>query len=87
MFFNPFSDRWQAAPMIWFANTFHQEKCTVIESLHGGVKLIRRSHKSGPSLVTLSFPSMKDCLAYADKNRFQINIMYSGRKKKVVEAR
>lgn len=73
--------------MIWFANTFHQEKCTVIESLHGGVKLIRRSHKSGPSLVTLSFPSMKDCLEYADKNRFQINIMYSGRKKREIEAR
>ncbi len=87
MSFNPFSDRWQAAPMIWFANTFHQEKCTVIESLHGRVKLIRRSHKSGPSLVTLSFPSMKDCLEYADKNRFQINIMYSGRKKREIEAR
>jgi hypothetical protein len=77
----------EAALMIWFAETFHQEKCTVIESLHGQVKLIKRSHKSGPSLVTLSFLSLKDCLEYADKNRFQINIMYSGKKRKEIEAR
>lgn len=72
--------------MIWFADTLPQEKCTIIESLHGGVKLIKRSHPFGPRLVTLSFPRMKDCLDYADKNRFQINMMYSGRKRKEVEA-
>jgi len=71
--------------MIWFADIFHQEKCTVIESLHGKVKLIKRSHQFGPRLVTLSFPTLKDCLEYADKNRFQINIMYSVRKKKGIK--
>jgi hypothetical protein len=78
--------RWWAALMIWFADTFRQEKCTVIESLRGEVKLIKRSYQSGPRLVTLSFPSLRDCLEYADKNRFQINIMYSVRKKREIEA-
>lgn len=73
--------------MIWLMEPFHKEKCTVIESLHGDVKLIKRSHKSGPSLITLRFSNLKDCLEYADKNQFQINIMYSGRKKKESEAR
>ena len=73
--------------MIWFADTFHKEKCTVIQSLHGEVKLIKRSYRSRPSLVTLCFSNLKDCLEYADKNQFQINIMYSGRKKKESEAK
>ena len=64
--------------MILVADTFHKEKCTVIQSLYGKVKLIKRSHESRPSLETLSFPNLKDCLEYADKNQFQINIMYSG---------
>ncbi len=68
--------------MIWFTDTFHKQQCTVIESLHGEAKLIKRSHQSGLPLVSLRFPNLKDCLEYADKNRFQINIMYSGRKKK-----
>ena len=67
--------------MIWFTDTFHKEKCTVIQSLHGEVKLIKRSYKSRPSLVTFCFSNLKDCLEYADKNQFQINIMHSGRKK------
>ena len=67
--------------MIWFTEPFHKEKCTVIQSLHGEVKLIKRSYRSRPSLVTLSFSNLKDCLEHADKNQFQINIMYSGRKK------
>ena len=65
--------------MILVADTLHKKKCTVIQSLHGGVKLIKRSHESRPSLVTLSFPNLKDCLEYVDKNQFEINIMYSGR--------
>jgi len=73
--------------MIWFTEPLHKEKCTVIESLHGDVKLIKRSHKSGPSLVTLRFPNLKDCLEYADQNQFQINIMYSGRKQKESQAK
>ena len=67
--------------MVWFADIIHKEKCTVIESLQGEVKLIKRSYKSGASLVTISFDSLKDCLEYADKNRFQINVMYSARRK------
>jgi len=73
--------------MIWFADTFHKEKCTVIESLGGEAKLIKRSYKPQPSLVTLRFPNLEDCLEYADKNQFQVNIMYSGRKKKESEAK
>jgi hypothetical protein len=68
--------------MIWFTDTFHKQKCTVIESFHGEAKLIKRSHTFGPPLASLRFPNLKDCLEYADKNQFQINIMYSGRKKK-----
>ena len=64
--------------MILVADTLHKKKCTVIQSLHGGVKLIKRSNESRPSLVTLSFSNLKDCLEYAEKNQFQINVMYSG---------
>jgi len=67
--------------MIRFADIIHKEKCTVIESLQGEVKLIKRSYKSGASLVTIPFHNLKDCLEYAHKNRFQINIMYSARRK------
>jgi len=72
----------EATLMIWFADIIHKEKCTVIESLQGEVKLIKRSYKFGASLVTIPFHNLKDCLEYADKNRFQINIMYSGRRKR-----
>jgi hypothetical protein len=58
-----------------------KENCTVIESIYGDVKLIKRSRESAPALVTLSFSNLQDCLAYADKNQFRINIVYSGRKK------
>jgi len=66
--------------MIWFADIIHKEKCTVIESLQGEVKLIKRSYRSGASLVTIPFHNLKDCLEYAEKKRFQINILYSGRR-------
>ena len=58
-----------------------EEKCTVVESIYGEVKLIRRSLESRPALVTLCFPNLRDCLEYADRNQFQINVMYSGKKK------
>ena len=63
--------------MILVADTFHKEKCTVIQSFHGKVKLIKRSSESRHSLITLSFSNLKDCLEYVDKNQFQINIMHS----------
>jgi len=67
--------------MVWFSDITYKQKCTVIESLQGGAKLIKRSNKDGPSLVTLSFQNLKDCLKYADKNRIQINIVYSAKRK------
>ena len=56
----------------------HKEKCTLIETLHGEVKLIKRAHAN---LMTLNFSNLKECLAYVDKNQFQINIVHSGRRK------
>jgi len=67
--------------MIGLRNLLHQEKCTVIESIYGDVKLIKRSRESHPALVIVFFPNLRDCLEYADRNQFQINVMYSGRKK------
>jgi hypothetical protein len=63
-------------------NMSDREKCTVIESIYGEVKLIKRSYQSEPSLVTLSFPNLEDCLDYVERNQFQISVMYSGRSKK-----
>ena len=71
----------QGAVMIGLPTFNSREKCTVIESIYGEVKLIKRSFESRPSLVTLNFPNLQDCLDYADKNRFQINIIYSGKRK------
>ncbi len=68
--------------MISLTNINQKEKCTVIESIYGEVKLIKRSYESQPTLVTLNFSNLKDCLDYVDKNQFQINIMYSGRRKR-----
>ena len=61
-------------------------KCTVIESMEGKVKLIQRVDESYSRLLTLSFPSSKNCLEYAAKNQFQINIIYSGAKKESRDA-
>ncbi len=63
------------------------ETCTVIESFYGEVKLIKRSPQPQPGLVTLSFPNLKDCLDYVDKNRFQVNVLYTGNRKKEGEKR
>ncbi len=68
--------------MIGQANNLPKERCTVVESIYGDVKLIRRSCESRPALVTLCFPNLTDCLEYVDRNRFHISVMYSGRRKK-----
>ncbi len=65
--------------------THQRERCTVIESLYGEVKLIKRSFQPQPGLVTLSFSNLKDCLEYVDKNQFEVNVMYSGKRKKESE--
>ncbi len=53
-------------------------KCTLIETIQGEVKLIKRADAN---LTTLEFSNLKDCLDYVSKNRFQINIVHSGRRK------
>jgi hypothetical protein len=60
------------------ANPDHAPKCTLIETVHGEVKLIKRATAG---LTTLNFPNLKNCLDFADKNQFQINIVHSGRKR------
>jgi len=62
-------------------------RCTVIESPLGMVKLIRRTHNAHPTLVTSIFSSLEDCLKYAETNRFEINIIHSGKRKKHEESR
>ena len=56
-------------------------RCTVIESPLGMVKLIRRARDIYPTLITSSFPSLDDCLRYVKRNRFEINIIHSGKRK------
>jgi hypothetical protein len=73
--------------MIGLNNTHPKEKCTVVEPIYGEVKLIKRSLESRPALVTFCFPSLKDCLDYAERNQFHINITYSGRRKEDSEKR
>jgi len=58
-----------------------KEKCTVIESMQGKVKLIQRIDESYSRLLTLSFLNLRNCMEYAAKNQFQINIIYSGMRK------
>lgn len=68
--------------MIGQTNNLPKEKCTVVESICGEVKLIKRSCESRPALTTLCFSSLTDCLEYVDRNRFHISVMHSGRRKK-----
>ncbi len=56
----------------------HKEGCTLIETFHGEIKLIKRAHAN---LVTLNFSNLNDCLAYVNNNRFEINVVHSGRRK------
>ena len=62
-------------------------KCTVIASTHGMVKLIRRAPDVCPTLITCNFSSLEDCLKYAERNRFEINIMHSGKRRNREESR
>ena len=56
------------------------QKCTLIETIQGEVKLIKRAPAN---LTTLEFSNLRDCLDYVSENRFQINIVHSGRKKEI----
>ena len=56
------------------------QKCTLIETIQGEVKLIKRADAN---LTTLEFSNLRDCLDYVSKYRFQINIVHSGRKKDI----
>ncbi len=53
----------------------YKGNCTLIESIYGDVKLIRRSDHF---LQAIKFSSLKDCLEYVDKNRLQINVIHLG---------
>ena len=61
--------------------------CTLIETTHGAVKLIRRANDVYPTLITRNFSSLADCLKYVHKNQFQINIIHSGKRKNREESR
>ena len=58
-----------------------KQKCTVIESFHGEVKLIKRANPFQPRLVTLNFSNLKDCLDYVSENNFEISVVHSGKAK------
>jgi hypothetical protein len=62
-------------------SSHHKQKCTLIENFHGEVKLIKRSGDSPSNLVTLIFSNLKDCMEYVDRNKFQIIVTHSGRKR------
>jgi len=68
-------------------NPDKKNRCTVIESMHGMVKLIRRAPDVYPTLVTCDFRTLEDCLKYAEKNRFEINIIHSAKRRKREESR
>lgn len=62
-------------------------RCTVIETTHGTVKLIRRANDVYPTLITSNFSSLDDCLKYVEKNRLEINIIHSGKRTTREESR
>ena len=59
----------------------HGQKCTLIESIHGEVKLIKRSDDSPTDLESLKLSNLKDCMEYVEKNKFQITVRHLGRKR------
>jgi hypothetical protein len=67
--------------MIDLVSSNYEEKCTLIETIHGEVKLIKRSYDSPNNLETFKFSNLKDCWEYVDKNKFQVNIIHSGKRK------
>ncbi len=60
----------------------HKQKCTLIQTMNGDVKLIKRSDDSPNDLETLRFPGLKECIEYVDKNQYEIAITHLGRKQK-----
>jgi len=67
--------------MINLAGSNYKEKCTLIETVHGKVKLIKRSNNSPNNLETFQFSNLKDCWEYVDQNKFQVNIIHSGKRR------
>ena len=61
-------------------SSHHKRKCTLIETIHGEVELIKRSDDS-PNLEILKFSNLKECMEYVDKNKFQITVAHLGRKR------
>jgi hypothetical protein len=53
----------------------HKEKCTLIETIHGEVKLIKRSDDSPTNLETLKFSNLKDCMEFVDKTNFKLLLL------------
>jgi len=58
-----------------------KQKCTLIESIHREVKLIKRLDESPANLVTLIFSNLENRVGYVDKNKFQIIVTHSGRRR------
>jgi hypothetical protein len=52
--------------------------CTLIETIHGEVKLITRANEF---LEALRFSNLDDCLEYVDRNKLQINVIHSGKRR------
>ena len=52
--------------------------CTLIETIHGEVKLITRVNEF---LEAVRFSNLNDCLEYVDRNKLQINVIHSGKRK------
>ena len=52
--------------------------CTLIETIYGEVKLITRANEF---LEALRFSSLNDCLEYVGRNKLQINIIHSGKRR------
>ena len=67
--------------MINLVGSNDKEKCTLIETVHGEVKLIKRSYNSRNNLETFQFSNLKDCWEYVDQNKFQVNIIHSGKRR------
>ncbi len=68
-------------------NVDRNNKCTLIESIQGRVKLIKRTRNTNPTLVTQNFSSLEDCLNYAKKNQLEINVIHSCKRKPPDESR
>jgi hypothetical protein len=55
-----------------------RRNCTLIETIHGEVKLITRANEF---LEAVRFYSLNDCLEYVDRNKLQINVIHLGKRR------